>query len=458
MVTVSIFILSYEKKVELSILESVLASGEITVITRNNAHCCYLYRGQGAGFEYDLARSFADFLGVSLSIKIADNWEAMIPALAETPSAFVAASMTITSKRLEQAAFSDGYMKIRQHIIVHRDNRKIKKLKDLTGKTIFVRRGTSYHEQLEKLKEKGMDFNIKAIANISTEELIRRVAEKRIEITIADSSIAQLNRRYYPKIIISGPINGEEVLGWAVNSDAKELLGKINEFFKEIRENGVLKEIYDRYYSNIDVFDYVDLRIFHRRLITRLPKYQPYIKKAADKYGFDWRLIAAQVYQESHYNRWAESRAGAFGLMQLTRPTAKSLGVKNIIDPPQNINAGVKHLKKLFDHYDKAMSPDRLLISLAAYNIGQGHILDARNLARKMNLDPNKWASMVKTLPLLQKRKYFRNAKYGFCRGKESLKYVKQIMLYYDILKHEGIRYNMDTSGQQDFSLLTRSM
>jgi membrane-bound lytic murein transglycosylase F len=125
--------------------------------------------------------------------------------------------------------------------------------------------------------------------------------------------------------------------------------------------------------------------------------------------------------------------------MQLLSRTARSLGVKDIYNPVENINAGVQHLKNLFDLFDVADGNDRMLISLAAYNIGQGHIQDARKLAVKMNLNPDSWESLEKTLPLLRFRKYYKDSKYGYCRGTEPVRYIEQIMIYYDILKRQGI-------------------
>ncbi|MFC1814590.1 membrane-bound lytic murein transglycosylase MltF [Thermodesulfobacteriota bacterium] len=433
------FLFRCEKPPGYSNLDSILATGEITVITRNNSNCYYLYRDQAMGFEYDLARAFADYLGVRLKVKIADKWEGMIPALMDGTGAFIAASFTITPKRQQQVAFSDGYLAIQQHIIVHRKNLNIKGSDDLAGKTIHVRLGTSYQERLETLKAQGIDLGIELHADIPTEELIQQVEEETIEVTIADSNIAYRNRRYYPKIIVSGPINPTEYLGWAVHPKALRLLKQINTFFKEIKANGFFKKNYARYYANVEDFDFVDLRTYHRRLKTRLPKYRPIIKQTARKHGFDWRLIAAQIYQESHFDPKARSHAGAYGLMQLTRSTAKSLKVTNILDSIQNINAGVQHLKNMYDLFDDAHDSDRLFIALAAYNIGQGHIRDARNLAGKMSIDPNKWNSLTKTLPLLRYHKYYKNAAYGYCRGSEPIEYVKQIMIYYDILRHQAL-------------------
>ncbi|NQT10458.1 MAG: transglycosylase SLT domain-containing protein, partial [Desulfobacteraceae bacterium] len=281
-------------------------------------------------------------------------------------------------------------------------------------------------------------------------ELIQQVAEGTIDVTIADRNIALLNRRYYPQIALALAISNEKDLGWAVKPDETRLLNKINLFFNKIKENGKLTEIYNKYYADIDNFDYVDLRRYHIRLKTRLPRYSQLIKDAASRYGFDWRLIAAQIYQESHFNPAAISYAEAHGLMQLSPSTAESLGVDDMFDPEQNINAGIRHLRNLYDYFNEADGWDRLFIALAAYNVGQGHMLDARNLARQMNLDPNKWSSLEKTLPFLRYQKYYKKAKYGYCRGIEPIKYVKQIMIYYDILKQMSLVFNTDNGSKQD--------
>ncbi|MDO9567560.1 MAG: membrane-bound lytic murein transglycosylase MltF [Candidatus Desulfaltia sp.] len=431
-------------------LDNILNAGKITVITRNNSHCYYLYRDQAMGFEYKLAKLFADYLGVALEVNVIEKWGSMISALKDGTGSFIAASMNITPKRQKEAAFSDGYMPTQQYVIIRRNNMDIKKAADLAGKTVHVRSGTSYQERIEALKRDGIDIKIKLYDNIPTNELIKQVAEGTIEVTIADRNIALLNRRYYPQIALALAISNEEDLGWAVKPGETRLLKKINLFFKKIKGNGKLAEIYNKYYTDIDNFDYVDLREYHIRLKTRLPQYSQLIKDVASKYGFDWRLIAAQIYQESHFNPEATSRSEAFGLMQLTVPTADSLGVNDVFDPVQNINAGIRHLKNLYDHFDKADSSDRLFIALAAYNIGQGHILDARNLARQRSFDPDKWSSMEKTLPLLQYEKYYKNSKYGYCRGEEPIKYVNQVMIYYDILRRRSLDFTSDEKAYQN--------
>ena len=423
------------------VFDRIIERGRITVITRNNAHCYHIYRGEAMGFEYDLARAFADYLGVELAVHTSARWETMLPELRRGDGDFVAASLTITDARREAVAFSSAYMPIQQHIIVHRSNDTIARSADLAGKTVHVRAGTSYVDRLTELREAGIDLEIAAHPDLPTEDLIRMVAEAEIEVTVADSNIAMLNRRYYPQAVMAGPISEKQHLGWAVSPRAHTLLSKMNQFLDHCRETGRFAEIYNRYYAEVEIFDYTDLSAFHERIDIRLPQYLPAIRQAAQKHGFDWRWIAAQIYQESHFDPRARSPAGARGLMQLTGRTGRAMGVKDPYHPVQSIRGGVRYLKQLYDFYDKARGRDRLFIALAAYNVGQGHILDARNLARDRGLDPDQWESLAETLPLLSRRQYYANAEYGYCRGTEPVRYVRQITVYYDILRRRDLEY-----------------
>lgn len=235
-------------------LDRIKRTGEVTVVTRHNAHCYYTYKGNLAGFEYDLARAFSNHLDVKLRV-ITPAWAGLIDKLNSGKGDFIAASMTITPSRKKMVDFSNVYLKVRQMVIIHKNNHGIKKLEDLKGKTIYVRRGTSYEGRLNKLKSDGLDIHIELNDDITTEELIRMVAEKEIQVTIADSNIALLNRRYYPEIKIAFPIEKLQSLGWAVKKGEKALLRKINGFFKDIKESGIFAKIYQKYYvEGVDIF------------------------------------------------------------------------------------------------------------------------------------------------------------------------------------------------------------
>jgi len=408
------------------------------VATRNNAHCYYIYRDEPMGFEYDLAKAFSEYLGVKLKV-ITPHWERLIDVVSKGKADFIAASLTITPSREQLVDFSDEYLAIQQLALIHKRNSQITKLEDLEGNTIHVRRATSYEERLHELKGEGLDLTIEPHVDVPTEELIRMVAEKEIEVTIADSHIALLNRRYYPDVQIAFPIEEQQSLGWAVKKGEASLKNEINVFFKKIKKDGTFAKIYEKYFANVEIFDYVDLKKYHQRLTTRLPRYKDTIKNAAQKHGFDWRLIAAAIYQESHFNPRAVSYTGVRGMMQLTLKTANDMGIKNRLDPTQSIMGGVKYLKKLYERYKDAKEPDRLLIALASYNVGHGHILDAQEIARQRDLDPNSWSSLEQILPLLRYPKYYKKTKNGYCRGTEAVRYVNRILTYYDILKREAI-------------------
>lgn len=422
-------------------LEDILNTGIITVITRNNAQCYYTYRDEPMGFEYDLAKAFADFLGVELTVKVADSWVEMTPLLDRKVGHFVAASMTVTPSKLRIADFSTGYLPVQQMAITHKKNGGLKSLNDLAGKRVHVRTGSSHEERLRSLKKEGLDVTIVLQHNVPTEDLLDLVDKGEIDITVADSNVALLNRRYYPDIRIAFPIQKSQFLGWAVKKGEKALLDEINIFFETILQDGTFQDIYNRYYAYIEKFEHLEVKKFLERIETRLPQYEKTIRGAAEQHGFDWRLIAALIYQESQFRPWAKSFSGVRGLMQLTLPTARDMGVKNRLDPYESIAGGTKYLKKLYDTYDSSPEPDRTLIAVAAYNVGKGHVSDARKIAVDMGLDPNKWASLEKTLPLLRQRKYYKESKYGYCRGAEPVFQVRRVFTYYDILKRQAISY-----------------
>ena len=420
------------------VLERIESSGEITVLTRNNAHCYYIYRDMPMGFEYDLAKAFSKYLGVKLKI-VTPTWEGLDDSLENEEGDFIASSMTITEQRKKLLDFSDPYLSVQQIAVLHKNNYQLKEIADLKGKTIHVRRGTSYEERLTELRDRGLDIDIKLHDDMPTEELIGMVARRKIEVTIADSNIGALNRRYYPDVKMAFPIEEPQSLGWAVKKGERGLLDKINGFFRKIREDGFLLKTYEKYYAHVEIFDYVDLKRYHERIRIRLPEYEGIIRKAASRYGFDWRLIAAVIYQESHFDPGARSFTGVEGMMQLTRETAEEMGIEDRGDPEQSIMGGVKYLYKLYKRLNNASAPDKLLIALASYNVGHGHILDAQKIAIKKGLDPHSWSVLEKVLPLLRYPEYYKKSRHGYCRGTEPVRYVKRILVYYDILKREAI-------------------
>ncbi len=416
-------------------LKGILESGRIVMITQNNANTYYIDRDEPRGFEFELAAEFARYLGVELEV-ITPGWSNMIEALRSGEGDFIAAGMTITPGRMELVDFSGEYLRVQQQIIVHKDDTQLLNMEDLNGRTVHLREETSYQDRLMELKEEGLRVSLELWTDIPTEEFIRQVAEKEIGITVADSNIAFLNRRYYPDIRIPFPIQEEESLGWAVRKGHRDLLNRIDAFFNHIRGNGFYERVYEHYYGNVEIFEYLDLKVFHRRVDRRLPRYEDLIRREAERYGLDWRLVAAVIYQESHFNPRARSYTGVRGLMQVTRRTAREMGFEDRLNPEKSVRAGTKYLARLYGRFNDLEDPrDRMLFTLASYNVGYGHVRDAQRIAETEGLDPVKWSSLSQTLPLLRFPKYYRKAAYGYARGTEPVRFVERVQLYYDILR-----------------------
>jgi membrane-bound lytic murein transglycosylase F len=420
-------------------LDVIMDKKEITFLTVNNAHCYYTYRDRPMGFEYDLAKAFSASLGVRLNV-VTSSWEELYSNLRAGKGDFIAANLSFSVSRGASVEFSEDYLVTEHQVIVHKENAGIKKLEDLNGRTVHVRRGSGYEETLEELRAKNLDIRIQRWEDMPAEDLIKMVGDKEIDATIAESHVAMLNRRYTPDIKIAFPIGRPQQMSWVVRKGERALLDKINEFLRTIKKDGSFERIYAKYYGKVEAFDYVDLKKYHERLEERLPKYRPIIERAAHQYGFDWRLIAAMIYQESHFDPEATSFTGVEGIMQLTLDTAGDMGIKDRKNVHKSIMGGARYLRELYNKFDGVRDPDRLYLALASYNVGRGHVMDAQKLASERGLDPSSWMVLEQVLPLLSYRKHYRKTTYGYCRGSEPVKYVNRIRTYYDILVREAIR------------------
>jgi membrane-bound lytic murein transglycosylase F len=268
----------------------------------------------------------------------------------------------------------------------------------------------------------------------SSEELIRRVAEGTIDYTVADSHLFELLRNFYPDLRVAFPLGPTDQIAWALPKD-DELRESIAAYFAEIEATGELKQILDRYYFASSEFDYIGSRAFIRHVNTRLPRYRDFFIEAANSTGIDWRLLAAIAYQESHWDPQAVSPTGVRGIMMLTEHTANMMEVGNRHDARQSILGGAHYfLRTRRKIPERIAEPDRSWLTVAAYNLGFGHLEDARIITQAQGADPDSWGEVRGRLPLLSDKAWFSRVQRGFAAGQTAVTYVDNVRRYYEIL------------------------
>mgnify|MGYP001041971775 CR=1 FL=1 len=417
-------------------LEQIKAKGELVVLTRNAATTYYESREGYLGVEYEMAKAFANFIGVKARFVIKDNVSDIFTAMKQGEGDLAAAGLTHTMERAKQFLFGPTYHTVVQQLVCRRGGKRPKKFQDLVGIKIKVPAESSYVEQLNKVKKLHPEVEWDEVEASDTETLLENVWAKKIDCTIADANIVSINRRYLPELSVRFNMTEAEPLAWAIPANAYSLLSSLEGWFSDYVEEGKLDEVMHRYYGYIERFDYVEARAYQRKIKSHLPKYKKYFKQAAKRNKVSWTLLAAQAYQESHWRAYAKSPTGVRGLMMLTRTTAKELGIKNRLNPEASIMGGAYYLNKLRKRLpDSVTEPDRTWLALAAYNVGMGHIWDARKLAKQLDKNPDSWQELATVLPLLTKKKYYKNLKHGYARGFEPVSYVKNIRDYQDMLE-----------------------
>jgi membrane-bound lytic murein transglycosylase F len=419
-----------------SLLDEIKQRGKLTVLTINLPSTYYYDRHDKlAGPEYDMTKSFAESLQVEVEYKVYDSTKAVIDALRKNEGDIAAAGLTVNDVRKKEFDFGPVYQTTNEYLVCHRSKKNIKNKDELKGLEIIVAAESSYIESIKSYTEMSwtetQDYN--------TEDLLAQVAEKKIECTISDSTLYMLERRYHTEIQKKYVFAEGSELAWMINKNNDSLKRAISDWFERYKDDYELAHVMEKYYGYVGTFDYVDTHRFLDRVQTRLPKYKDFFIDAANKNNLQPSLLAAQSYQESHWDRKAKSPTGVRGIMMLTQPVAKSLGVTNRLDAEQNIYAGAKFQAKMKKMVDEVSEPDRSWLALAAYNVGRGHFRDAQSLARKMNKNPDRWAEMKEILPLLSKKEFYKDLRYGYARGNEPVLYVTRIRNYDGLLlKHFG--------------------
>lgn len=416
-------------------LERVQKKGTLVVVTRNAATTYYEGSRGFTGLEYDLVSGFAREQGLKLEIVVATNVSDVLRMLSEGRADLAAAGLTITPAREQWARFTPPYQKITQQLVYRTGKRRPRSLDKLDG-TLMITANSSHLEQLQVLKADHPALSWKENQELESEDLLTQVWEKEIDYTVADSNEVAMYRRFFPELRIAFDISEPQQLAWAfAKSTDDSLYWAACDYFKGLKEDGRLALLKERYYGHLDDFDYVGTRTYIRHIRNRLPKYRATFEDAAKEFGIDWRLLAAAAYQESHWNPDAVSPTGVRGIMMLTEATASYLGVSERTDPEQSIRGGAQYVNILLKKIPKRIKdPDRSWLALASYNVGFGHLEDARVITQRQGGNPDSWKDVKERLPLLSKRKWHRKTRHGYARGGETLRYVENIRSYYDIL------------------------
>jgi len=432
-------------------LDEIRRRGALRVLTRNNGTDYYLYRGQSMGFEYELAKEFAEFLGVRLHMVVAPSRGDLIPWLQEGRGDIICAGLTVTPARQEKVRFSYSYAEITRVVVTNKKSGRADEPADLTELLFAMRSSGIYIKHLENIaydngydivtgntKEKVYEALLPEVPTIKIlevkseledEDIANLVASNIVEAMVVDNDVAEVEASYKPNLLIGMEVSEPLYHAWALRNDDGELWLAANSFISKKKKSGFISQLQGNYFKKTG--NAVKKKKTFRFVAEagHISPYDEVFKEAGKKYGIDWRMLAALAYQESQFNPQARSPGGAIGIMQLMPGTAVHLGVRNPENAEQNINAGARYLRTMMDKFGKTARPkEKILMALAAYNIGYGHIEDARKLAAKVGLDPDRWSGHVeKAALMLKQQKYAREARFGYIRCDFTLKFVKTV-------------------------------
>ncbi|MCX8492283.1 MAG: transporter substrate-binding domain-containing protein [Cyclobacteriaceae bacterium] len=440
-------------QVEFDLL-AIQKRGYLEAIIDNNSISYFIYKGTPMGYEYEMLQYFCKSLKVKLKIRVISGINEAITKLNEGGGDVLAFPLTITKERTNYISFSSALYNTHQVLVQKKstnwrmqptllmEKRMIRNPIDLIGKEVYVLKGSSFSERMKNLSQEiGGDIQLKEdSATAETESLIRQVATGEIQYTVTDQTIAMVNSLYYPNLDISTVLSLPQQIAWGMRKNSPKLQAALDAWLVKTKQNGLFQTLYNKYFNNPRFSITLASSDYSSLTGDKLSPFDEKIKEGAKQIGWDWRLIASIVYQESNFNPKIESWAGAIGLMQIMPETGKFLRVADLWDPSQNIKAGIRFLKFLDDYWAKTVSDptERLKFVLASYNMGTSHVIDAQKLTRKNGRNASIWDNSVEYF-LLQKSnpKYYRDkvVTAGYCRCDGSIRYVKEILDRYEEYK-----------------------
>lgn len=424
-------------------LDAIQASGELKVVSRNSPTTFFIGKSGPSGFEYDLAGLLAKDLGVTLDMEPAFSLSSIFHQLRRNEVNLAAAGLTLTDDRASQFPHSVPYFTTTPQVVYVAGTYRPRKIADMAGMRTVALAGSSHAEMLRGLQESEYpELAWDEIEEVDTMELLEMLKSGEAQLAIIDSTEFKVQQTLYPRLKVAFNLGAEQALVWYLppNIDNARLLARINAFIEQRQADGTLTRLRELHFGHTRGISRIGSHTFLRKMHRSLPPYRSLIKQVANEYQLDWHLLAAIAYQESHWNPTATSPTGVRGMMMLTQTTAREMGVKNRLNPAQSLRGGARYFKNIERRIPKRIpKPDRIWMALAAYNVGMGHLEDARKLTEGQGGNPDRWRDVMERLPLLQKSKYYKHLRFGYARGQEAVTYVQNIRHYYSILEWQDI-------------------
>ncbi|WP_193161099.1 MltF family protein [Microbulbifer hainanensis] len=413
---------------------SIKKSGILRFATYNGPICYFLWKGMLMGFDYEIAKQFTDEHNLQLQVIVVPHGEDIVDWVVSGRADIAGATTTITDERkAEGADFSVPTFDTPQQIISNRNKPPIATLDDLQGRTLTLSPQTAFIETALALQRSGIDVKLQiAPKGTSFNEILDKIANGEFDATIQDAYVVEMQSALRPALVAGVKVSDPLPQGWMVKRGNRELLEQVDRFIKKFRDRKAYQDLLAIYFQP----DQHLLQKFSAKIIPGedLSPFDNLVKASALKYDIDWRLVVAQMWQESNFNPKAKSPVGAQGLLQIMPQTGADMGYPPpLFDPDKNIKAGVKYLGWIRNRLEAPIHlSDKLWFTLASYNAGLGHLYDAQRLAEELGLDPTKWFDNVEIAMLkLSEPRYFEKARYGYCRGTETVIYVRKISNLY---------------------------
>ena len=440
-------------------MEQMRTRGQLRIATLNQPTSYYLGARGAEGFEYRLASAYAARLNVQLVVLPARD-EAGLRALIESGNAdLAAAELTANDSWLRIGLASTPYRQVAQLVVQRRGDTRPKDIAGLKGSRLVVRAGSPQQQLLQQLRADGASDLLWTELSVGKAEPLDWVASDDADYAIVDETEYQYARFLNPETVVAFRLPAKRALQWIVRRDNLELRDSVNAFFADAARNGTLERQERATKAELQSFEYLEARQYQADIEDRLPALRAQFEAAAADTGLDWRLLAAMGYQESHWQSAAVSENGAAGIMMLTEGTAASVGVTNRSDAAQSILGGARYFAKVVAMIPmRVAEPDRTWMAFAAYNVGYGHLEDARVIAESRGRNPDSWEDVKACLPLLADPVWYLEAKRGYARGWEPVGFVNQVRGFLAVLEWSGADAGSAAAQAQPQVAVTRKL